>query len=180
MVGSSSPEHGSGAPKRLTLGFLMSLMAVCAKHASRVSSKLKAMPGPIKSSLKHKYSHKENSNHKTSSSSSPINHPPPKSPLRARPKELLTTLSNKAIMFMHNKKKIDDGKDGSHDVDHDGKDFGDGGVWQRSILMGDKCQPLDFSGVIYYDSTGNQLDEVPLRSPRASPLPGYLARRAEL
>lgn len=44
----------------------------------------------------------------------------------------------------------------------------------RRILMGDKCQPLDFSGVIYYDSNGNRLPELPMRSPRASPLPSYL------
>lgn len=54
------------------------------------------------------------------------------------------------------------------------EDFSDGGLWQRGILMGDKCQPLDFSGVIYYDSEGNRLQEVPMRSPRASPMPNYL------
>ncbi|KAE8663980.1 putative Oleosin [Hibiscus syriacus] len=53
---------------------------------------------------------------------------------------------------------------------------GDGGLWQRSILMGDKCQPLDFSGVIHYDSKGNQLDKLPVRSTRRSPLPGYSLR----
>jgi hypothetical protein len=41
------------------------------------------------------------------------------------------------------------------------EEFGDGGVWQREILLGDKCQPLDFSGVIYYDANGNQLHELP-------------------
>ncbi|KAK4773375.1 hypothetical protein SAY87_028394 [Trapa incisa] len=54
--------------------------------------------------------------------------------------------------------------------------FGDGGVWQRSILMGGKCDPLNFSGVIYYDEKGKKLDELPLRSPRASPFPSYLSR----
>ncbi|KAL5722292.1 hypothetical protein ACHQM5_005830 [Ranunculus cassubicifolius] len=52
--------------------------------------------------------------------------------------------------------------------------FGDGGVWQRSIMRGDKCQPPCFSGVIYYDPTGNQISELPPKSPRASPLPGYV------
>ncbi|KAL5751376.1 hypothetical protein ACOSP7_025979 [Xanthoceras sorbifolium] len=167
MVRSTSPEHGSGSPKRLTLGFLVSFMALCSKHASRVSSKLRAKP---------------DSNHKTSSS--PIRSTtslPPKSPMRARPKQLITSISNKAIMFMHSKKKHghddkdeEDGFGGAHE------EFGDGGVWQRDILMGDKCQPLDFSGVIYYDHSGKQLNEVPLRSPRASPLPGYLSRKIDL
>ncbi|OAY63712.1 hypothetical protein ACMD2_07876 [Ananas comosus] len=46
------------------------------------------------------------------------------------------------------------------------------GVWRRAILMGEKCQPLDFSGVIYYDSDGRRLDAAPApRSPLRSPLP---------
>lgn len=95
------------------------------------------------------------------------------SPLVTRPKQLITTLSNKAISFMHRKKLDEEGSDaGGPEL----KDWGDGGVWQRTILMGDKCEPLDFSGVIYYDSDGKQLNEVPIRSPRASPLPGYLTR----
>ncbi|KAG9450117.1 hypothetical protein H6P81_010082 [Aristolochia fimbriata] len=76
------------------------------------------------------------------------------------PKVLLTTLSNKAMPFLQRKKggeELDDG-------------FGDGGLWQRDILMGEKCQPLDFSGVIYYDSDGKQLPEIPPRSPRVTPL----------
>ncbi|KAL5727621.1 hypothetical protein ACHQM5_000800 [Ranunculus cassubicifolius] len=57
-----------------------------------------------------------------------------------------------------------------------GKDegFGDGGLWQRSIMRGDKCQPPCFSGVIYYDPDGNRISELPPKSPRASPLPGYV------
>ncbi|OWM90323.1 uncharacterized protein LOC116188894 [Punica granatum] len=49
--------------------------------------------------------------------------------------------------------------------------FGDGGVWQRSILMGGKCDPLNFSGVIYYDEKGRKLNQLPPRSPRSSPFP---------
>ncbi|XVE58707.1 hypothetical protein DITRI_Ditri04bG0190600 [Diplodiscus trichospermus] len=150
-----SSEHGSTSPKqRLTLGFLISFMAVCAKHAGRVSKKLKLRP-------------KENG----LASDSPRFFVP-KSPLKSpRPKQLLSTISNKAIKLVHRKKL---GEENGKDV---GDDFGDGGVWQRAILMGDKCQPLDFSGVICYDSQGNQLDELPIRSPRASPMPGYLQRR---
>lgn len=46
------------------------------------------------------------------------------------------------------------------------------GLWQKAILMGEKCQPPEFSGVIYYDYSGNRVSELP-RSPRASPLPRF-------
>lgn len=52
-----------------------------------------------------------------------------------------------------------------------GKKEGGEGVWKKTILMGEKCQPLDFSGVIYYDSEGRRLRELPPRSPMRSPLP---------
>ncbi|XP_022774598.1 uncharacterized protein LOC111316756 [Durio zibethinus] len=148
-----SSENGSTSLKqRLTIGFFISFMALCAKHASRVSKKIKPKT-------------KENG---LASSDSPRFYGP-KSPLKSpRPKRLLKTISNKAITLVHRKKL---GQENGKDVE----EFGDGGVWQRAILMGDKCQPLDFSGVIYYDSKGNQLDQVPIRSPRASPLPAYLA-----
>lgn len=103
----------------------------------------------------------------------------PKSPLAKpkSPKQLLLTLSNKAMAFKQ-KKKVDPDR---QFVDDEGSevDFGDGGLWQRSILLGDKCQPLDFSGVIYYDIDGKQLSEFPMRSPRASPLPSYLFASSE-
>lgn len=41
-------------------------------------------------------------------------------------------------------------------------------LWKKTIMMGEKCQPLQFSGAIFYDCKGNQLSEPP-RSPRASP-----------
>uniref|UniRef100_A0A0D9WPY6 Uncharacterized protein n=1 Tax=Leersia perrieri TaxID=77586 RepID=A0A0D9WPY6_9ORYZ len=52
-----------------------------------------------------------------------------------------------------------------------GEDCG-GGVWRKEILMGERCQPLDFSGVIYYDADGRRLAHPPPpRSPMRSPLP---------
>ncbi|CAN6195240.1 unnamed protein product [Urochloa humidicola] len=48
----------------------------------------------------------------------------------------------------------------------------DGGVWRKEILMGERCQPLDFSGVIYYDADGHRLPHPPPpRSPMRSPIP---------
>ncbi|CAI9096298.1 OLC1v1032402C1 [Oldenlandia corymbosa var. corymbosa] len=46
------------------------------------------------------------------------------------------------------------------------EEFGEGGLWQKSILMGERCQPPQFSGVLFYDSFGNRISELP-RSPRS-------------
>lgn len=91
----------------------------------------------------------------------------PKSPL-PKTKHLLMTVSNKAMKFRRKKNTGD--KFGGDDDDIS---FGDEGLWQRAILMGDKCEPLNFSGVIYYDCDGKKLPEPPGKSPRASPLPRY-------
>ncbi|KAK7411256.1 hypothetical protein VNO78_02689 [Psophocarpus tetragonolobus] len=79
-------------------------------------------------------------------------------------KKLLSNIRSKAVPFLRGKKKKQ--RD---------EDFGKGGVWQKTIMMGDKCEPLDFSGVIYYDSNGKQVNELPNKSPRAtaSPVPDY-------
>ncbi|KAF9671409.1 hypothetical protein SADUNF_Sadunf12G0044700 [Salix dunnii] len=153
----TSPQHdasSSSSPKKLSVGFLVSsFMAICAKHASHISTKLKT----------------------ANKNSCTINKSPrnsPRLPL-ARPKQLLTQISNKAITLMHRRRKVD--QENADDL-LGPDEFGDGGVWQKDILMGDKCQPLDFSGVIYYDCSGKQLNEVPVKSPRASPLPAYLIR----
>ncbi|XP_065860679.1 uncharacterized protein [Euphorbia lathyris] len=169
MVLPSSPEsdHISASSKRLTLNFMMSissLMALWAKRAGRVSIKLKK--------LSFKPGHHNDGGGNFSLKLSP------KSPM-IRSKELLTQISNKAITLMQSKKREGTRRRRNGVVGGD-DEFGDGGVWQKSILMGDKCQPLDFSGVIYYDSDGKQLDEIPCRSPRASPLPGYYLTSGEL
>jgi len=91
---------------------------------------------------------------------------PPKDEWRIElrsPKKLLSNIGGKTLPFLPKKSKKKHGE----------KDWGNGGVWQKTILMGDKCEPLDFSGVIYYDSNGKQVNEMPLRSPRSSPVPGY-------
>ncbi|KAK2404021.1 nucleolar protein [Trifolium repens] len=45
-------------------------------------------------------------------------------------------------------------------------------LWKKTILMGEKCQPLEFPGAIFYDSEGNQLSEPP-RTPRSSHLMSF-------
>ncbi|CAL4884979.1 unnamed protein product [Urochloa decumbens] len=48
----------------------------------------------------------------------------------------------------------------------------DDGVWRKEIMMGERCQPLEFSGAIYYDANGRRLEQPPTpRSPLRSPLP---------
>ncbi|XP_078432057.1 uncharacterized protein LOC144703700 [Wolffia australiana] len=43
------------------------------------------------------------------------------------------------------------------------------GLWRRTILLGEKCRPLDFDGAIHYDDEGRRL-EAPPRTPPRSPL----------
>lgn len=76
-----------------------------------------------------------------------------KAPLPS-PKQLIATISQKAMMH---------GKRSSAGME---SDSGESGVWQKAILMGERCQPPEFSGVIYYDYSGNRIPEMP-KSPRA-------------
>jgi hypothetical protein len=101
-----------------------------------------------------------------------------KSPL-ASPKKLVTTISNQANPFTYKKKGGDESEAdiGARVLPEGG--FGEGGLWQKGILMGEKCRPPEFSGVIHYDSSGNKLSEPPPRSPRASPLPSFLFPEAK-
>ncbi|KAL9427757.1 hypothetical protein AB3S75_029857 [Citrus x aurantiifolia] len=39
------------------------------------------------------------------------------------------------------------------------EDEDDDAVWRRTIMRGEKCRPLDFSGKIEYDSEGNLLPD---------------------
>ncbi|MFS7921797.1 hypothetical protein Hanom_Chr03g00241171 [Helianthus anomalus] len=76
------------------------------------------------------------------------------SPVIHRPKKLIANISNKAITMRHRKQRTDAGGDASGGrLEHDG-------LWRLEILMGDKCQSLDFSGVIYYGRDGKRTDVV--------------------
>ncbi|KAK1268417.1 hypothetical protein QJS04_geneDACA017586 [Acorus gramineus] len=96
---------------------------------------------------------------------------------RTQSKQLLKLLSDKAFLAVAGKKKTTD-EDPYEQVEEveglkeEEEEEEREGVWKKSILMGEKCQPLDFSGVIYYDNHGHRLSHVPPRSPRASPFPG--------
>ncbi|KAG7649011.1 hypothetical protein AtNW77_Chr1g0047981 [Arabidopsis thaliana] len=152
----STPEHNSSpSHKRLSVSFLVSMMVLCARHANRLSKKLKLKSKKRTCSGGEDGGERFRWNMISSSMSSP------------RPKELFTALSNKAMTMVRRKNPPEE-KATAMEEEH--------GLWQREILMGGKCEPLDFSGVIYYDSNGRLLNEVPPRSPRGTPLPSYPTR----
>lgn len=68
-------------------------------------------------------------------------------------------LSSKALLMakMISWRKVDDG--GYHHDDHDGHDDDDEAVWKRTIIMGERCRPFEFSGKISYDENGNSIPE---------------------
>ncbi|RCV26109.1 hypothetical protein SEVIR_5G225800v4 [Setaria viridis] len=43
-----------------------------------------------------------------------------------------------------------------------------GALWRRAILMGRRCEPLDFPGAIHYDSFGRRLESPRCGSRKAS------------
>ncbi|ESQ48045.1 hypothetical protein EUTSA_v10021558mg [Eutrema salsugineum] len=175
----STPEHVSSTHKRLSVSFLVSLMVLCARHANRVSKKLKLKPTKKRNHLEDYLENPKSNGEGEGAGGGRFGWSPARafSPMRTRPKELLTTLSNKAMTMVGRKNKAYDGSGGTPAarktaaemvVEEDEEEYG---VWQREILMGGKCEPLDYSGVIYYDCSGHQLKEVPPRSPRASLVP---------
>jgi len=54
----------------------------------------------------------------------------------------------------------------ANDADEEGGGEEEGGLWRRTVLMGERCKPLDFPGAIHYDSSGRLLPAAP--SPRSS------------
>ncbi|KAF7808937.1 uncharacterized protein G2W53_035680 [Senna tora] len=51
--------------------------------------------------------------------------------------------------------------------DEESNGNGEGCLWKKNIWMGEKCEPLQFSGAIHYDSEGNQLPQAPSRRVKA-------------
>ncbi|KAG2590080.1 hypothetical protein PVAP13_5NG309200, partial [Panicum virgatum] len=65
------------------------------------------------------------------------------------------------------KRRRGGGKSGEHHLLDGG---GDGPcVWRRTILLGRRCQPLEFTGAIHYDCEGQRLWQ-PRTPPQSSPL----------
>ena len=61
-----------------------------------------------------------------------------------------------------------DEEDESERSGEEGEEEKESGVWQKAILMGEKCQPPEFSGAIFYDYEGRRLPTMPPKSPRSS------------
>ena len=49
-----------------------------------------------------------------------------------------------------------DGGGAAGDRGGGGQEQGD--LWRRAILMGQRCEPLDFPGAIHYDSSGRRVE----------------------
>ncbi|KAL9246217.1 hypothetical protein vseg_019780 [Gypsophila vaccaria] len=149
-------DHVQSGP--LAIGLFISIFALVALCAKRGT---KSPKGPL-------YDDDNNDLYDTKSTSSndvqSNNTRVPKSAL-STPKRLLSTLSN--LSLKSNKKNSD--RNENEDMTEEAKDtFNDeGGLWRKNILMGEKCQPLEYSGVIYYDNNGNRTADIP-RSPRIS------------
>ncbi|KAI3467147.1 hypothetical protein Pfo_023810 [Paulownia fortunei] len=131
----------SFSPIPLAIGLFVSvslLVGLCAKHARQVPRKY------------------------TSKTSDPNT---AKAPLPS-PKQLIATISNKAMTPLVHAKKSS-GQESDAGVGGKNKGNDESGLWQKAILMGERCQPPEFSGVIYYDYSGNRIPEMP-KSPRAT------------
>ncbi|XP_047331774.1 uncharacterized protein LOC124935381 [Impatiens glandulifera] len=134
----------------LAIGFFATisvLLTLCAKHAR----KSKNLPPPFNPSADELMI-------------------PPRSPLRF-PKQLISSIGDKALPLIyhhHNNRRKSDIK-GGEDVEKGMSAATDGGegLWHKAILMGEKCQPPEFSGAIYYDYEGKRISEMP-KSPRAN------------
>lgn len=83
------------------------------------------------------------------------------------------SISSKALLKMvswrkqvqHEEDDEHDYYDNNHNKNHDYFAVNDdgfieeGAVWKKTIIKGEKCKPLDFSGKIEYDSEGNLLPD---------------------
>ncbi|CAA6661245.1 unnamed protein product [Spirodela intermedia] len=68
--------------------------------------------------------------------------------------------------------KVPEGEEENELSDEEGEER-EGGLWQKGIMMGEKCQPLEFSGAIFYDCEGRRLPTLPPKSPhRGHLVPG--------
>ncbi|KAI3452983.1 hypothetical protein Pfo_009646 [Paulownia fortunei] len=141
------PNHvgESFFPIPLAIGLFVSvslIVALCAKHARQIPRKFTSKASETNT---------------------------PKGPLPS-PKRLITTISHKAMMPLVHAKKS--GQESGTGIFGNNKGQEESGLWQKAILMGEKCQPPEFPGVIYYDCSGNRIPEMP-KSPRAGPLRNF-------
>ncbi|KAM7268261.1 hypothetical protein ACFE04_010427 [Oxalis oulophora] len=76
-------------------------------------------------------------------------------------KKTLSKLNSKAIMMVKliSWKKVNEIECDQHDYDDidNSSDDDHEEVWRKTIIKGERCRPLEFSGKIAYDSKGNLL-----------------------
>ncbi|XP_076907982.1 uncharacterized protein LOC143564658 [Bidens hawaiensis] len=160
FINHAGNDHVAYIPLGIGLFVMVSMVvALCAKHGRKASKKEESKDGShvnhVNININKTFDLEEKDDYYESKL-------PPRSPLRY-PKQLITTISNKAMSsLVINHKKGGGGDDRVVD-----EGFGEGGLWQREILMGVKCQPPEFSGVIYYDCDGRRVSEFTPRSPRS-------------
>lgn len=73
--------------------------------------------------------------------------------------KLQSNISNKALLVvkMVSWRKTQDGQEEDREQENlcNDDEEEEAAVWKRTIIMGEKCRPLEFSGKITYDSLGN-------------------------
>lgn len=75
--------------------------------------------------------------------------------------KMKSSLSSKALLMakMISWRKVQDDGELEQEFDYYEEDEDGGAVWKKTIIKGEKCRPLDFSGKILYDSDGNLLPD---------------------
>ncbi|GAV92046.1 hypothetical protein CFOL_v3_35430 [Cephalotus follicularis] len=74
--------------------------------------------------------------------------------------KLHSSISSKSLMMM---KMISGRKIQAEEEEKEDVDDSDGAVWRKTIMMGERCRPLNFSGKIVYDPQGNLVPDSPHR-----------------
>ncbi|GER42549.1 solute carrier family 2 [Striga asiatica] len=75
-------------------------------------------------------------------------------------KPVIEKMSSKALLMakMISWRKVQDEGE-AQDSDSGKEEDADGVVWKKTIIKGEKCRPIDFSGKILYDADGNLLTD---------------------
>lgn len=91
------------------------------------------------------------------------------SPTKSKSPKNWISLSSKRLLSMKKGKRTSAEDDLlAYDLHFAEGDEPNSPVWQHTILMGERCQPPAFSGLILYDESGNRIPEFPCRSPQGT------------
>lgn len=103
----------------------------------------------------------ENNSSKSKKNYSASSSPAQPSPSKRFVLKIQSNLSSKALLKMISWRKAHEEEE-RPELDNDSCSDGDGdddeeALWRKTIMKGERCRPLDFSGKIVYDSGGNLL-----------------------